>query len=313
MNKFTVAATSDCIWNILALIQYLVQHQHEDIIIDIQPEAICLHNLGLYKILDCFEFKSVCVQTWNPLETHPQYTIVYKNRNFWFDQQASITDAQREYTGEKTFLCLYHRPTAGRLALAGYLQQHHPELSHIHFSADVTDDNLVQFEFDKLLLWDASSVETASKLLPQLPILLSPQDRYTPTQGYFYNDPLTDLYRDILIDVVVESHVIGNTFFPTEKTVRPMLLGKPFLMFASVNYLAYLRQMGFRTFADFWDEDYDGYEGRERLIKIFSVIDKLSLMTNDQRETMFWDMQYTLQHNRELLTSRKYNNKIIPL
>ena len=307
---YILGCTSDRIWDVPGLIRYLVQHQNKSILIDIQPEAICLHNLGLYKILDCFDFESVCIQTWNPLETHSQYIIKYKGNNFWFDRQANITDAQCEYTGAKTFLCLYHRPTAGRLALAGHLQQYHTESSLIHFSTDTTDDNLTQFEFNKLLSWHLPSVELASKLLPKLPMLLSPPDQYTSTQGYFYDDPLTNLYRDILIDVVVESHVIGNTFFPTEKTVRPMLLGKPFLAFASVNYLAYLRQMGFRTFADFWSEDYDGYEGRERLLRMSAVIDEISAMTLGQRETIFWDMQYTLQHNRQILSQQSWNNTI---
>ena len=80
---YILGCTSDRIWNIPALIQYLVQHQHKPIVIDIQPEAICLRNLGLYEILDCFEFKSVCIQTWNPLETHPQYIIKYKGKNFF--------------------------------------------------------------------------------------------------------------------------------------------------------------------------------------------------------------------------------------
>ena len=89
-----------------------------------------------------------------------------------------------------------------------------------------------------------------------------------------------------------------------------MLLGKPFLAFASVNYLAYLRQMGFRTFADFWSEDYDGYEGRERLLRMSAVIDEISAMTLGQRETIFWDMQYTLQHNRQILSQQSWNNTI---
>lgn len=307
---YILGCTSDRIWNIPALIQYLVQHQNQPIIIDIQPEAICLHNLGLYDILDCFNFASVTIHTWNPLETHPQYTIKYKGKNFWFYRQANITDTQREYTGAKTFLCLYHRPTAGRLALAGYLQQHYADLSLIHFSTDTSHNNLIQFEFDKLLTWHVSSVSNSSKLLSYLPILLSSNDQYTSTQGYFYSDPLTNLYRDILVDVVVESHVIGNTFFPTEKTVRPMLLGKSFLIFASVDYLAYLRQMGFRTFSDFWSEDYDGYEGKERLVRMLAVIDQISAMTVSQRETMFWDMQYTLQHNRQILLQQSWNNTI---
>ena len=91
------------------------------------------------------------------------------------------------------------------------------------------------------------------------------------------------------------------------------MLGKPFLAFASVNYLAYLRQMGFRTFADFWNEDYDGYEGRERLVRMLTVINNISSMSKTQRNTMYWDLQYTVQYNRELLISGTWNNKIIPL
>jgi len=307
---YPLGCTSDRLWDVPGLIQYLAQNQHKSISIDVQPEAICLYSLGFYKILDCFNFESVTIHTWNPFEKHLQYTIKYKGDNFWFDRQADITVSQCEYTGNKTFLCLYHRPTAGRLALAGYLHKHHAASSLIHFSTDTDDDSLIQFEFDKLLSWHLPSLENASKLLPTLPILLSPRDQYTGSLGYFYTDPLTELYREILIDVVVESHVAGNTFFPTEKTVRPMLLGKPFLVFASCNYLVYLRQMGFRTFSDFWSEDYDGHEGKERLIRMLSVLDTIAAMTASQREAMYWDLQYTLQHNQNILKQRKWSNNI---
>ena len=32
--------------------------------------------------------------------------------------------------------------------------------------------------------------------------------------------------------------------------------------------MEYMRQMGFQTFYQFWDEDYDGYEGKERYVRI---------------------------------------------
>lgn len=307
---YHLGCTSDRLWDVPGLIQYLAQNQHKSISIDVHPEAICLHSLGFYKILDCFDFESVTIHTWNPLEKHPQYIIKSKGNNFWFVRQADITLSQCEYSGSKTFLCLYHRPTAGRLALAGYLHNNYADSSLIHFSTDTTDDNLIQFEFDKLLSWHLPSVENAAKLLSSLPILLGPRDQYTGSLGYFYTDPLTELYREILVDIVVESHVAGNTFFPTEKTVRPMLLGKPFLAFASCNYLAYLRQMGFRTFADFWSEDYDGYEGKERLIRMFSVLDTISAMSASQRETMYLNLQYTLQHNQNILKQHEWSNSV---
>ena len=92
-----------------------------------------------------------------------------------------------------------------------------------------------------------------------------------------------------------------------------MLLKKPFITFASKDFLAYLRQMGFRTFADFWDEDYDGYEQGDRLRKIYRVIDTISAMSPAQLETMYWDMQYTLDHNYNILMEKKFTRSITQL
>jgi NADP-dependent 3-hydroxy acid dehydrogenase YdfG len=78
---------------------------------------------------------------------------------------------------------------------------------------------------------DLSKEEEIIKLVNNLPILLKPCSNYTPTDGYDYQDPLSEVYKSILVDLVVESHVAGCTFFPTEKTVRPMLMKKPFVVF----------------------------------------------------------------------------------
>ena len=92
-----------------------------------------------------------------------------------------------------------------------------------------------------------------------------------------------------------------------------MWLKKPFIIFGSKNYLEYLRQMGFRTFSDFWNEDYDGYEGPERFKKILELIDQLAIKSRDELESMYWDMTYTLDHNYRLLNSQSYNTKITEL
>ena len=85
-NLFTVSATSDKIWNQLELIKFLSNNQNKDITLTVNPEAICLDNLGLFKILDCFQFKSVTIHTWNPLEKHSDYSIKYNRSSFWFNQ-----------------------------------------------------------------------------------------------------------------------------------------------------------------------------------------------------------------------------------
>ena len=310
MNKFTIAATSDRLWNRNALLEFLTKTQHQTIELTLDPEAVCLRNLGVYDLLDLFEFKAVHIHTWNPLEQHNTYHVHLKSNNFWFTRTAEIDPALHDWDLSRRFLCFYHRPTAARLGLAGYLTQHYPQHTTVHFSTTTNPDDLAQFEFDKLLDYDVSSVAPAAQLLTQLPLLQNKTSGYTTTQGYFYNDPLTEMYQHTLVDVVVESHVAGCTFFPTEKTVRAILLKRPFVVFGSCDYLAYLRQMGFRTFGDFWSEDYDGYVAGDRLRRMYQTIDIVANATGYQLEKMYWDMKYTLDHNYNLLMSQSYNKTI---
>lgn len=310
MNKFTIACTSDKIWNSDELLNFLIANQHGSIELNIEPEAICLENLGLYKLLNKFNFKQVDINTWNPLEMHPDYNILYRGSNFWFNKIETIDPELHTWNKSKVFYCLFGRPTASRLGLCAYLLKQHASISHLHFSATVDDDESVHYELDKLLTYRTASIAEAGALINKLPLLLAPADQYTKYNGYVYADPLTDRYQDIFIDVLSESHVAGTTFFPTEKTIRPMWLKKPFIIFGSKNYLDYLHQMGFRTFSDFWDEDYDGVEGRDRFNKILKLIDSIAIKSIDELEKMYWDMQYTLDHNYNLLQTQTYKKEI---
>jgi hypothetical protein len=310
MPKFTIGCTSDKIWNINDLLNFLISNQNDSIKLNIEPEAICLENLGLYKLLDKFNFKQVNINTWNPLEVHSKYNILYLGSNVWFSRLSPADTNLHAWNQKKIFYCLFGRPTASRLGLAGYLFSQHPTMSHIHFSALTGDDDLMQFELDKLLGYRIASIQEAGDVINKLPLLLSSPDRYTKYNGYDYSDPLTQLYQDIFVDILSESHVSGNTFFPTEKTIRPMWLKKPFIVFGSRCYLAYLRQMGFRTFNDFWSENYDGYEGRDRFVKILKLIDSLAQKSLVELQEMYWNMQYTLEHNYNLLLNQSYNTNI---
>ena len=310
MTAFTIGCTSDKIWNYNELLNFLIANQHDSIELNIEPEAICLENIGLYTLLDKFNFDQVNINTWNPLEKHPKYNIVYRGRNFWFNKIETIDSKLHTWNQNKIFYCLFGRPTASRLGLAGYLYSQYPMVSHIHFSATTQDNDLIKFELDKLLEYRISSIQEAGTVINNLPLLLSSPDCYTKYTGYDYKDPLTNLYQDIFVDILAESHVTGNTFFPTEKTIRPMWLKKPFIVFGSKNYLDYLHQMGFRTFNDFWSEEYDGYDGRDRFTKILKVIDGLAKKSLDELQQLYCDMQYTLNHNYNLLLNQTYNTNI---
>jgi hypothetical protein len=306
---FKIQATSDRFWNKNQFISFLFQNQQSPIELTLAPEAICLETLGVYDLLEDLGFEDVSVVTANPLEQHSKFSVTYLD-NHWPRIEQNIDQDLHTWNHTKTFYALFGRPTAARLALSCYLKSHHPRVSHIHFKADTGDDDLVHFELDKLLTYRVSSIRDVGDNISSLPWLLSSTERYTDTHGYDFSDPLTMFYKDILIDMVVESHVTGNTFFPTEKTFRPMWLKKPFIIFASRDYLEYLRQMGFKTFWQFWDESYDGYETKDRLAKIIDLIDWLAAKPVDELVIMYDKMKDILDHNYDLLAQQKYSTQV---
>lgn len=309
ISQFTIAGTSDKFWNLREFVAFCANNQGRHIHLHIDPEAICLAGLGVYDILDNFRFAGVTIHTRNQFEYHPRYQYEYIS-NHWLPKKEYIDSSLHTWNQQKIFMCLYGRPTAARLGLASYLNRYHPTTTHVHLSSDLAEDNLCQFELDKLFGYRPDSIRDLGTMISQLPLLLGPKDNYSATNGYDFSDSLTALYRDILIDVIVESHVMGNTFFVTEKTLRAIWLKKPFVVFASRNYLEYLRQMGFRTFADFWDETYDGFETKDRFWRMLDLLDDIANRPASELQRMYWDMQYSLEHNYDVLAQQTYDTRI---
>jgi len=78
------------------------------------------------------------------------------------------------------------------------------------------------------------------------------------------NTSLLHHYNNFAVEIVCETYTLGDTFFPTEKTVRPLMAAKPILVYGPQYYLARLRSLGFRTYSEIWDESYDLYQGPAR-------------------------------------------------
>ncbi|CAB4138220.1 hypothetical protein UFOVP328_413 [uncultured Caudovirales phage] len=89
------------------------------------------------------------------------------------------------------------------------------------------------------------------------------------------NLSLLRFYNQFQIELIAETMCAGITFFPTEKTFRPITGLRPFLLYGSVNFLNNLRGLGFRTYSECWDETYDQYQGPERWNRIKTVIEQI--------------------------------------
>lgn len=126
------------------------------------------------------------------------------------------------------------------------------------------------------------------------------------TQNFGDNkDRLKTAYADVFMDIVNESRFAQPTANYSEKVYRPMFYKKPFILVAPPHTLHYLKEQGFQTFSDFWDESYDAMEDHEsRLFAIFNLIDKIANMSIGQLKDMYDKMLPILEHNRKLLLEK---------
>jgi hypothetical protein len=311
-NNFTLLPANGFVWNKNEFIQFLFANQRQKIVINTHDEGVCLKSAGIYQLIETFEFCDVTINTNNFLEQHPYFNIKIINPQKFFKVTNTSYQHYHSWNKNKIFGCLYNRPLWYRVALAAEMQVNYSDISLINFRSDPQDlDQQALFEIQKLFEQAPQSLEKFCQVKHSWPKQIESTDSYTiGNTTNAHTDQLAGFYPEFLIDLVAETWTQGKCFFPTEKTVRPMLLKKPFVVFGSKDYLAYLRQMGFRTFGDFWDEEYDGYADADRLLKIQMLINLLASKSVTELEKMYWDMQYTLDHNYNLLMSQQYNKQI---
>ena len=280
--------------------------------VDLNNEGLCAESIGLFSILDklCSDFNinknliSIC--TANAVEVKHKYKIVnsplvyltnYNDLNFHVNKNI-----------EKHFGIFIGRSNFNRLFLSAYVYKNHREktVQTFHFS----NDSPLQTGFDQLneLHHDVKQyTELTNNLLSNYPLKLEDIDSYPILTPAHMN--IMKYYNNIFIDIVCETYYTGNTFYPTEKIVRPLLSETPFLVFGPVNYLANLKKLGFETFSDFWPEDYDIYDGITRCRIIADRIDLIGRMSTQELNDMYNKMKPILEHNRnhvKTITKEKF-------
>lgn len=134
----------------------------------------------------------------------------------------------------------------------------------------------------------------------------------TPTSYIDTNVSLLKHYNEFAIELVAETYTLGNTFFPTEKTVRPLMARKPMIVYGPQYFLARLRSMGFQTWSNLWDESYDLFEGPERWRRIKQVMLNLGRLEKSAQADILVQAQKIGSHNRKKLLEIIQISRIVP-
>ena len=94
--------------------------------------------------------------------------------------------------------------------------------------------------------------------------------------------------------------------FITEKFTRPMLNLHPQIVYSGAGFLDYIKSIGFKTFNNYWSEDYDNESDPDKKVQlIVNIVKKLNNKPIEELHEMYWDMMPILKHNQSLLLTRK--------
>lgn len=108
-------------------------------------------------------------------------------------------------------------------------------------------------------------------------------DPYTSIIGKYYHNisqtlPIK-LYNQGHFNLLVETDIdYTHEFFMTEKTVKALIVGMPFVIVSTPFFLKNLRDLGFSTYSTLWDESYDQVEDYQQ--RIDCIIDLCNNLKN---------------------------------
>jgi len=134
-------------------------------------------------------------------------------------------------------------------------------------------------------------------------------DPYTPVLPEYHHDVASTLpiqiYNSGYAYLVVESDIDYNDcFFMTEKTLKALITGIPFVVVATPFFLSTLKNAGFKTYDELWDESYDSEKNLEkRILKIIKLLQDLQFFDWQKHKSK---LQSIADHNlRNFLTCNK--------
>jgi len=209
---------------------------------------------------------------------------------------------------KKKFLCLNRQERLHRLLLTDYLLEH-DIAKHTYLSCPlgnykyVIDGELTQPEHRKYLDSNLQTVKLSTaqqqRLKDSLPINLD-------LEGATYNTLARNLptaeqfYKESYISIITEGDFYQDRKGFTEKVLKCFLYKHPFIVAGLQDTLTLLREMGFITFNDIINEEYDNVsDPTQRLQQVCKEIKRLNSFNIHEIQDMYNNIQPVLDYNRQ--------------
>lgn len=118
----------------------------------------------------------------------------------------------------------------------------------------------------------------------------------------------TKAYHDSSLLYISETVPHNKEFFLTEKTIKGLLSGRPFIVIGCVNFLNHLKSLGFRTWQEVLDESYDEEENLDKRIDLSVASAKefiaMNVLNYPKKLAL---IQEITNHNKKVFFDTKWN------
>jgi hypothetical protein len=111
--------------------------------------------------------------------------------------------------------------------------------------------------------------------------------------------------------MVLETLFDDTRLHLTEKTLRPIACGRPFILMATHGSLQYLRDYGFRTFDGIIDETYDTItDPRQRLDAVIQEMSRIAALNRSEKYILWKQLYKIARFNQGLFFSKDWQQSI---
>lgn len=310
MTTVVKCQTSDSkIWNLEKFcIELALAATKGDVIIDLNTEGPCCESIGLTAIIDLLvnehgfdRNQFSIIHTGNQVPSIDlKIARMHQGGQFvkmFFQRPVENIPS----TLEKRFGLFIGRSNWIRLGLASYLWTHHRDQSEITFHYDNTVDfHRANFGLEQFVQRHYNEKNNVLDFLDAVPLKHEQIDQYPLPMGIqdvTLIHTMAPLYKKIFCEIICETYFSGKTFHITEKTFRPLLFRRPFIVQGPKYFLENLHRLGFKTFSNWWDEGYDQDHHDSRYETITNNIEWIASQNASTIANWYEEMQPILEHN----------------
>jgi hypothetical protein len=126
--------------------------------------------------------------------------------------------------------------------------------------------------------------------------------------AYYYAALPLNIYNQTYYSIVAETTTANNFNHYSEKVAKPIVAGRPFVVFAGQNYLSNLRHLGFKTFASVIDESYDNIADMHQ--RMTAAWHQVEWLCEQDPAHVYCELHDVLQHNRQHFLTTDWHSAI---